>query len=271
MDQSMLVSRLADLYLPEVRYYDRIDSTNEEARRWIDQGAPDRGVVVANEQTAGRGRLGRRWITPPGTALAFSLVLRSPPFNPQNLTRLSGLAPLATRDAIRQQYSLPALVKWPNDVLINGRKLSGVLIEPCWIGEVLTAVIVGIGINIAPDSISTANLPSAQLNFPATCIESELGHPVDRLELLHAVLYECLVALPTLSQPAFIHRWEAALAFRGSWIELSSGMGDVITGKLVGLAQDGALRLLTGEGREVIVELGEMHQISMPTPAGSRP
>lgn len=259
MDQISLGSRLADLLLPEIHYFDRVDSTNAEAQRWIDKGAPDRGLVVANEQSSGRGRLGRHWYTPPGAGLAFSLILHAPPMEAQYLPRLTGLGALATRTALQKEYKLPALVKWPNDVLINQRKVSGILAEASWSGDALKAVIVGIGINIAPESISAVNLTSTELNYPATCVENELGYPIDRVELLHAVLYECLEALQRLTKPDFIHEWETALAFRDQFVILSSGIDSTISGKLVGLSQDGALILLTSEGRELKVEIGEMH------------
>src|SRR4030042_192247 len=190
MDQPSIASRLADLNLPAIRYFDRLDSSNDEARRWIDSGAPDGALIVADEQTAGRGRLGRRWYTSPGAGLAFSLILHSPPFDPDNLSRLAGLGAVATCNTLHKVYTLPAQIKWPNDVLIDQRKVAGVLAEALWNGKNLKAAMVGIGINIAPQSINAVNLPPDELNFPATCVENAFGHPVDRMELLHAVLSE---------------------------------------------------------------------------------
>jgi biotin-(acetyl-CoA carboxylase) ligase len=85
--------------------------------------------------------------------------------------------------------------------LIGEGKVAGVLVEALWSGQQLKAVIIGIGINIAPESISATNLPPLELNFPATCVEKELQRRVDRLELLHVVLSECLETLPRISQP----------------------------------------------------------------------
>jgi BirA family biotin operon repressor/biotin-[acetyl-CoA-carboxylase] ligase len=261
MDQPTLISTLADLHLPDIRYVQRIDSTSDEARRWIAISAPDKALVVADEQTTGRGRFQRRWYTPPGAALAFSLVLLSPPFDPHNLSRLTGLGAVAVRNALLKLYALPSQIKWPNDILIGESKAAGVLVEALWSGQILKAVIIGIGINIASESVSAVNLPPPELNYPATCVENALQHPVDRLELLHAVLYELIDTwLPQLSLTGFIQEWEANLAFRDQWVELSSGVADKnLNGKVIGLTQDGSLQLITRAGKLVTIEVGEIH------------
>lgn len=274
MDQPSISSSLADLHLPAIRYFDSLDSTNDEARRWIDDGAPTGALIIANEQTAGRGRLGRRWSTPPGAGLAFSLALLSPPLEPSNLSRLVGLGALAVCDALHKEYDLPAQIKWPNDILISRRKVAGVLVESLWNGQVLKAAIVGIGINIAPNSINAHDLPPAELNFPAACIEDAIGHPVSRIDVLHAVLYEFMQALPGISGSGFIEQWESRLAFRDQWVELSPAppghsldhsAGKVgvsasrIMGKVCGLAQDGSLKLVTRDGEIITVDSGEIH------------
>jgi BirA family biotin operon repressor/biotin-[acetyl-CoA-carboxylase] ligase len=279
MDQSSLESTLADLRFSAIRYFPSIGSTNDEALRWIAAGASDRALVVSDEQTAGRGRFHRRWVTAPGAALAFSLVLFSPPLNSQLFPRITGLGALAVHSALKQEYSLPVLIKWPNDVLIAHRKVAGVLIEAQWSGEILSAVVIGIGINIAPESVSEAHLPSADLNFPVTSVEIELGHGINRLELLHTILQELLSWLPRLSLPDFIAEWEANLAFRNQWVELSAGIsgesepplfqaGDASAntevGKLVGLTPDGTLKLLTRSGKLVTAPVGEIHLRPVP-------
>ena len=269
MDQDSLESTLANLKLPAIRFYHCIGSTNDEALKWITSGALDRALVIADEQTAGRGRHHRRWVTAPGTALAFSLILLSPPINKKQLPRLSGLGAVSVREALHRKYALPAQIKWPNDILLNLKKVGGVLVDVIWIGETLSAAVIGIGINIAPESISAVNLPSTGLNFPATCVENELGYPIDRLELLHAILQEFLTWLPLLSSPDFILTWESNLAFRGQWVEFSSEdslshsrNGNSITPsevrKVVGLSQDGPLIMTTKDGELVEVAVGEI-------------
>ena len=261
---------MADLNLPAIRFFQSASSTNDESFKWIDYGAPDRALVIADEQTVGRGRCQRRWITTSGSGLAFSLILLSPPFDPQLISRLSGLGAVAVRDALQRKYGLPAQIKWPNDILLDQLKAGGVLVEARWSGETLKAVIIGIGINIAPDSVSAVNLPPAGLNFPATCVEDALGRPVDRLELLHAILQELLSWLPLLSLSDFILEWETCLAFRNQWVELSSGYTPphsqnkqvplpTEAGKVIGLTQDGSLKLITRTGELVTVTVGDIH------------
>jgi BirA family transcriptional regulator, biotin operon repressor / biotin---[acetyl-CoA-carboxylase] ligase len=277
MDQPSLEATLADLNLPAIRYYESIGSTNDEAWKWIEAGAPNQALVIANEQTAGRGRAQRRWITVPGAGLAFSLILLSPPLDPFFIPRLTGLGAVAIQKSLIKKYAIPAEIKWPNDILVNARKVAGVLVEAHWDGETLIGVIVGIGINIAPESVSEDNLPAIGLNFPATCLENELGRPIGRQALLHATVDELLTILPSLSLPKFMDEWEAGLAFRGQWVELSYGLSTSSTqagsaqaiaaaGKVIGLTQDGSLKLLTSSGKIVTAAVGELQL--KPAPAG---
>lgn len=270
MNQQLLESNLADLNLSAVRYFQRIGSTNDESSKWIDSGAPNLALVIADEQTSGRGRSKRRWITTPGSCLAFSLILLSPPLEPQHISRLSGLGGVAVCEALQKKYGLSAQIKWPNDILLNNMKAGGVLVEAQWTDSILKAVIIGIGINIALESVSVVNLPPTELNFPATCIEDVLEHPVNRLELLHAILHELLSWLPRLSSPEFIRKWEDGLAFRDQWVELSAGditqlptSSNILTspelGKVIGLNKDGTMRFVTRNGELLAVTLGEIH------------
>jgi BirA family biotin operon repressor/biotin-[acetyl-CoA-carboxylase] ligase len=270
MDQDSIESTLADLYLPAIRFYRCIDSTNDEALKWIITGAQDKALVVADEQTAGRGRFHHRWVTVPGAALAFSLIMLTPQIDQKQYSRLSGLGAVSVREVLYKKYALPAQIKWPNDILIGQKKVGGVLVDVIWNGETLRGVVIGIGINIAPESVSAVNLSSMELNFPATCVENELGHPIDRLELLHAILQELLAWLPRLSLPDFIIAWESNLAFRGQWVEISRGdstshaqNGNSFTPsevrKVIGLSQDGSLCVSTKSGELVEVAVGEIH------------
>ncbi len=268
MDQPPLRSLLADLNLPDIRYFSTIGSTNDEALRWLDEEGSDRSVVVADEQTAGRGRLHRHWVTIPGAGLAFSILLTSPPLNPRFASRLTGLGALAVCHALAL-YGLIAQVKWPNDVLLFGRKVAGILAEAHWNGENLRGVIVGIGINIAPSSISQANLPMEMLNFPVTSVENALGHSIDRWELLHAALQGFFNRLSHLASPDFISDWATRLAYLNEWVELSGEYERDISneisapapremGKILGLASDGSLKLLTRNGKQITVRVGDI-------------
>ncbi len=278
MHQASLASNLADLPLPGIRYYDTIDSTNDEAWRWVADQAPHLALVVADEQTAGKGRLNRRWVTRHGTGLAFSLVLRPPAITAMRLPHLTGLGALAACQALQNDYALKAQIKWPNDILLHQRKAGGVLVETRWQGENLLAAVVGIGINIAPGSLNPIALPPGMLNFPATCVEDILGHPIDGMELLHSVLKEFVSLLAELASPRFIQAWEKHLAFHDQWVELIEGTTQLspengkprpgaTIGKVAGLAQNGALILQTRDGKSVIVEAGELRLRPILTPA----
>src|SRR5215207_2733298 len=175
MDQNELKKILSSLPLGDIRYFDSIGSTNSEALAWATSGAHDLSLVIADEQTAGRGRLDRKWFTPKGTALALSLILRPTAEERPHLTRLTGLAALAITDALRT-YGLISQIKWPNDVLLNGRKVAGILVESVWSGEDVDSLVIGIGMNVFKDAVPPADL----LLFPATSLEESLGPAVER-------------------------------------------------------------------------------------------
>jgi BirA family biotin operon repressor/biotin-[acetyl-CoA-carboxylase] ligase len=244
---------LADLPLGEVRYLERTGSTNDDAADWAEEGAPDLSLVLAEEQTAGRGRHNRRWYTPHGASLAFSLILRAQGENAA-ISRMTALGALALSDALHNLYGLRALIKWPNDVLAGGRKLAGVLAEAAWQGDRLASVILGIGINIAPLSVP----PQSALNFPAVCLEKALGKKVDRLELLHEVLACLLDWRPRLEKDEFIQAWQERLAFRDEWVQIVPDRGIPSEGQVVGLDARGCLMLRTRVGDFITLQSGQI-------------
>lgn len=273
MDKKTLETSLADLAIGAIRYVPSVDSTNNEAARWIDQGAPDAALVVADEQTAGRGRAGRRWHTTAGVSLAFSLIFHSSRANIQMMPRMTALGALAVRYALQRNYNLHAQIKWPNDVLVERHKVAGVLAELQWAGDKLKAIILGIGINVAPGSVDEEMLPTSTLNFPATCIEKALGQPVDRVQLLHDILSDLLYWKPRLGSNDFLNEWESSLAFRGEWVQVSAGQSlgkdglpadlervpySIDEGQVIGLTTDGSLKLRTRSGEVVIARAGEL-------------
>jgi BirA family biotin operon repressor/biotin-[acetyl-CoA-carboxylase] ligase len=278
MDQRTLEDLLSGIPLGPVRYYSTVGSTNDLAMRWAAAGAPDLSLVAADEQTAGRGRLDRQWYTPPGAGLAFSLVLR-----PENLptvitaepsvdvlqgsdqialTRLTALGALTVCETINQALPpmLPAQIKWPNDVIATRRKLAGVLVEMQWSGSQLKAAILGIGVNISPQSIP----PPEMLNFPATCLEDVIGSPIDRWALLKDLLANFLHWKERLTSNEFMHAWLGRLAFRGEWVMVLKETGTaedtlpVQEGQVAGLNPDGSLRLRLRSGEIILVHFGEI-------------
>jgi BirA family biotin operon repressor/biotin-[acetyl-CoA-carboxylase] ligase len=248
-----VLSALAGLRFGRPVYvYAQVGSTNDEARRLAEAGAPEGLLVLAETQTAGRGRLGRRWLTPAGSALALSLVLR-PPLAAQHAARLTMLAGLALCEALEQAAQVPAALKWPNDVLLGGRKAGGILVESGLSGERLDYLVLGLGLNV-----SQAPPPEAVM-FPATSVEAATGRPVDRLALLRAILarleagYAGLVP-PRPPAPDPLHAaWLARLLWLGQRVVARSPQGDY-DGCLSGAAADGALllELDSGEVRRVL-------------------
>ena len=253
MNQNELKKALTKLPLGDVRYFDSIGSTNNEALAWATGGAKDLSLVIADEQTAGRGRLDRKWFTPKGTALAVSLILRLTPAEKPYLTRVVGLAALAVADALRTR-GLNAQIKWPNDVLLNGRKLTGILVESVWSGEDVDCVVVGIGMNVLKEAVPSADL----LLFPATSLEEVLGSTVQREIVLHDILAGIIALRPHLGSDAFIASWEKVLAFRGEQVQAEQGDGSMLTGKLLGLEPDGSLKLSDETGNSITVRFGDV-------------
>jgi BirA family biotin operon repressor/biotin-[acetyl-CoA-carboxylase] ligase len=235
-----------------VRYVESIGSTNDAAAQAAAAGAPEGLVIVAGAQTAGRGRLGRPWFSPPGAGLYVSIVLR-PAGEPDRAVRLLTLASgVALAEAVRAATGLPAELKWPNDLVAPGgrRKLGGILAEATLAGERLESVVLGFGLNV-----SRAAFPP-ELGDRAGSLEEELGRPVDAAELLaHALvaLDECYLALARGRAPEILQRWRAlAPSSRGHRVEWRAG-DRIRRGVTAGIDEDGALCVETPEGLERIV------------------
>ncbi len=218
---------------------DEVTSTQDMAFRLGKLGAPEGTVVVARYQRAGRGRAGRTWIASPGAALLFSVLLR--PAGP-----IPGVFSLLVADAIVETvaaaYGLDPQVKWPNDVLIGGRKLSGVLIQAR-----RAMVALGIGLNVRTE---VSKLPEG-----ATSLRAETGQQIDPTDVLERMLPEVderYRAVMAGEVDAALSRIEARLAMRGEEVTLRDGDRE-ITGRVTGLREDGALLLVVdGDLRAVV-------------------
>jgi BirA family biotin operon repressor/biotin-[acetyl-CoA-carboxylase] ligase len=161
----------------DVQWFESIDSTNSYLLTQAAEGAPEGTVAVADHQRAGRGRLDRRWESPPGASLLTSILLR-PTFDPAELHICTAAVALAAAEACRQVAGVGPVIKWPNDLLVGEAKLAGVLAEVEFTGDAC-AVVVGIGINVAWPG------PPAVLG---TCLDDLCGEAVDRHQLLEALL-----------------------------------------------------------------------------------
>ncbi|HTD48219.1 MAG TPA: biotin--[acetyl-CoA-carboxylase] ligase [bacterium] len=229
-----------------IRWHESLPSTNDVALRLADVGVPEGTVIVAEEQTAGRGRRGRAWASPRG-GIWLSVILR-PGIPVERVPLIALSAAAATAQAIREATGLPARVKWPNDVLVDGKKIVGILAEAGAGGE---WVVVGIGINA---NIPLEALPQAT-GSPATSLQA-LGHPVDQEALITLVLRELEGAYDLLKSGGFratLRRWREMTDTLGRPVRVE--MPDAA---IEGVAQDidetGALlvRLEGGSVRRVV-------------------
>jgi BirA family biotin operon repressor/biotin-[acetyl-CoA-carboxylase] ligase len=216
-----------------------VDSTNTRAQALAAAGAPHGALVTAAEQTAGHGRQGRAWVTPTGRALACSLVLRDPP---RLLPMLTALAVADVAERLDAQ-GRAARVKWPNDVLLDGRKVAGILAEgrpqEGW-------VVLGVGINVA---VEESAFPP-ELRTIATSLGAAPADTERALELLLDALERWLAAPTTEALDAY----RARDALSGREIAWSTGHGTAN-----GIADDGRLRVLTEDHGEVLIDAGEVH------------
>jgi BirA family biotin operon repressor/biotin-[acetyl-CoA-carboxylase] ligase len=253
MDADLLLAYLKEVPVIAARWFDTIGSTNDDAALWAASGAPDGALVAADRQVGGRGRLGRTWITRPGGALAFSLILRLSSAEQPLLTLFSPLGAMAVADAL-ETLGLRPEVKWPNDVLLDRRKVCGILAEATWLGDDLQALVVGIGVNIAPSSVP----PSEDLLYPAACVEEFLDKPLDRFDLLGRILTAFFARRAQIGQPVFLADWETRLAFKGETVILHPPGETAIRGTLLGIDAQGSLRLWDENSTERIVTAGDL-------------
>jgi BirA family biotin operon repressor/biotin-[acetyl-CoA-carboxylase] ligase len=220
----------------------RVSSTNDYAKQLADGGADHGTLVVAEVQTAGRGRLDRSWKSSPGASLAFSLVLRPGPLPPEKVTRLTALGALAVSEAARKEGG-EIRIKWPNDLLMGGKKFGGILTELSWERGGLEYAVLGIGINVGRESVPD----DAALDFPATCLEAELERRIDRQRLLLDVLAGLDRWLGELGTDEFMRSWESQLAYVGQHIHVVMRKGAFV-GILLGLDPDGRMKLEVEDG-----------------------
>ena len=241
--------------------HDKVDSTNRVLADLAHQGAPDGTVVIAESQTAGRGRLGRTWLSPRGLNLYVSILLaRMLPS--ETVTWTPMLAAVAVFRAIRTLTILDIRLKWPNDVLAIrggvGRKLAGILVDAVGTGPASgRAVVVGIGINV---NMPVEAFPE-ELRATATSLSIETGSPIDRSRLLAMLLGE----LERLYDHACAHglgdisaAYQAACDTIGKPVRVELTGSEQAEGTAEGLASDGALRLRTKNGKVLEIRAGDV-------------
>ena len=226
------------------RYFERISSTNDAAKAWLADGAPDCAVVIADEQLAGRGRHGRVWHTPPGSALALSVILRP---SLESLPRLTMLGGLAVCELAEGLGCRAAGIKWHNDVQIAGKKVSGILTEAVWLGDQFMGAVLGIGVNVRVD------FAGAPLADSATSLEAALGRRLNRAQLLSLLLARILHWYQRIDAPALFCEWRARLNMLNQPVTANG-----IKGIALDVCADGALLLRDDAGRRHVIRAGEL-------------
>jgi BirA family biotin operon repressor/biotin-[acetyl-CoA-carboxylase] ligase len=245
-----------------VLYFPIIGSTNDVAHERAAAGAADGLLVIADEQTAGRGRLDRRWWAPPGSSLLMSLLLR-PPLPPDRAGQLTMCLGLAAVEATEAVTGLRPALKWPNDLLLEGRKLGGMLTELRLDGERLAYAVLGLGINVnmrldnGPSIMdrersSIVNGQWSDLATTAVSLSMVLGREVDRLALLVALLARCELWYERVLAGEPPHAaWAARLDTIGRRVTVTTTAGSIV-GTAVGVTPDGALRIRDDAAEHIV-------------------
>ena len=198
LSQELLEQRLTRPF----KYFERVESSNDEAKAWLADGAPEGAVVIANEQTRGRGRKRRSWHTPPNVALALSLILKP---DSALLPRLNMIAALSVYDLVRECGCEDVGIKWPNDVQVNGLKVSGILPESIWEAGKLRGAILGIGVNVRMDFSGTG------LRESAVNLEDVVNTRLDRGELIATLLPRIDHWYRQIASPTLFSTWKSRL------------------------------------------------------------
>ncbi len=237
----------------QVHWFESTASTNDVAARLAESGAEEGTIVVAEGQTAGRGRHGRVWFSPPGAGLYVSVIVRpaSDESNDENPTALLTLASgVAIAEAVRAVTGLPAEIKWPNDVLIGSRKLAGILAEAAVQAGRLQFVVVGFGVNLQPAAYPPELAPRV------TSIEAETSRPADRAVLVAEILAAMGERYADLRAGRFdviLSAWRRlAPSLPGAHVEWDSPAG-VVRGRAEDIDRHGALLVRVGERIERLI------------------
>ena len=233
-----------------ILYYPVTSSTMDAAKEAVKQGAEEGTIVIADHQTAGRGRFGRQWWAPPDSSILLSIILYP---KLEELPRLSMAATLAVAQSIEKVTGLKPVIKWPNDVLIEGKKTSGILIESKVQDETVSYAILGIAVNVNLDPTS-----NPEISETATSLRQVLKREVSRLEILPALLSEFEELYNALRRGEPIDRlWLRQLETLGRDITITCG-SEVWQGCAESVDDDGNLLLRRPDGSLLTIAAGDV-------------
>ena len=252
-----LLSRLSNVNVigRDIRVFQETTSTNDVMEKLARGQAKEGAVVFAESQTRGRGRLGRSWVSPAGKGLWFSVLLR-PTLRLECVTQLIIAAATALTRAIHNQTELRPQIKWPNDILLSGKKVAGVLTELCAEPDAITHVILGLGVNV---NLAADDFP-ADLGRLATSLRLECGRVLDRAALAAAMLTELDKDYARLNHGGFeelADEWESQCATLGREVTIQMG-GRKVRGRAESLDSGGALLVRTDHGRLERITAGDV-------------
>lgn len=237
----------------EIIYSSEIDSTNMRARSLALQGAPEGTLVVAEKQTMGRGRLGRSWFSPFQTGIYASLILR-PRLVPNEAPKITLLAGVSAAETLLAVASLDAGIKWPNDILVHGKKIAGILTETSMEMDAIQHVVVGLGLNVNQRSFP------GHLKGSATSLFMETGRPFERVVLLREFLRQFERCYDTFSRVGFEpirKRWRELAVLLGKEVTVRM-MDRTFEGRAMELDRDGALIVKDRDGQSQRIYSGDI-------------
>ena len=239
----------------KIHYFETLDSTNSQAYQLALNGAEEGEVVVAESQERGKGRLGRHWFSPPFLNLYLSVVLR-PNISPHQASLITLMAAVATADAIRKSSGLLPLIKWPNDILLGGRKVAGLLNEIQSEMDRIHFVILGVGINLNMDE----KMFSEEIKSIATSLKIEMGQTISRKNFLQSLLQELenwYTIFMKQGSTMILKAWRDRAQLKGRQVKVTS-FGEILIGVAVDVDSDGALILEMADGKRKRVVAGDV-------------
>jgi len=239
----------------KIHYFSALDSTNLYARKLAEEGASEGEVVVAESQTGGKGRLGRIWISPPNLNVYLSVILR-PKLPPLHAPQITLMSAVAMAETVQSFVPFPPEIKWPNDIMVKGEKLAGILTESSCDRERILYVILGIGVNV--------NFPRELMPESIRGIATSLlilgGKAVDRsafvLQLIQN-LERCYGELEREGFAPMAERWAGFFRLQGKRVKVEM-MGQAVQGKAIGIDKDGALLLEDERGTQQRIIAGDV-------------
>lgn len=255
-ERTLLLKLKTAVFGRQLKLLSKTESTQNEALAWAKAGASEGALVLAEEQTSGRGRRNRSWHSPPGKGIWMSLVLK-PKIPLQFMPHLTLLTAVATCRAIKRIVPIEVGIKWPNDLLVDERKICGILLESFAEDERLLSVIAGIGISV---NLDEQDYPE-EIMTKATSLKIASGKEVDRASLVTEILYEWEQLYQLYEEQGFgpvRTLWEAQSITIGRTITVDTPYGEV-SGVAQGLDDSGALVLLGSDGQYRKVFSGDVH------------